>query len=317
MRLLAFLLVLLAAPAAAFDLQGHRGARGLAPENTIPGFATALAVGVSTLELDLALTADGVLVASHDPRLNPDLTRAPDGTWLQGQGPPIRSLTLAALRIYDVGRIRPDSRYARRYPRQRPVDGARIPTLAQVFDLVRDTPVRLNVEPKSRPGGDDAATPDEFARALVAAIRGSGMAGRVTVQSFDWRTLVLLRELAPEIVRVCLTSEGSPNNLGRGWPEPSPWLGGHDLAAHAGSTPHLVRELCPVWSPNFRDLRPAELAAAKALGLSVIPWTVNLPPDMDRLVAWGVDGLITDDPDLARDVLAARGLPLPEPVRPP
>ncbi len=316
MRLLALLFLLAAGPAAAFDLQGHRGARALAPENTLPGFRTALAVGVTTLELDLALTADGVLVVSHDPRLNPDLTRAPDGTFLRGPGPPIRSLTLEALRIYDVGRIRPGSRYAQTYPRQRPVDGARIPTLAEVFDLVRDTPVRLNVEPKSRPGGDDAATPEEFARALVAAIRGSGMAERITVQSFDWRTLVLLRERAPEIVRVCLTSEASPNNLGRGWPEPSPWLAGHDLAAHGGSTPRLVRELCPVWSPNFRDLRPADLAEARALGLAVIPWTVNLPPDMDRLVAAGVDGLITDDPDLARAVLAARGLPLPPPVRP-
>jgi glycerophosphoryl diester phosphodiesterase len=103
----------------AFDLQGHRGARGLAPENTLPAFATALSIGVSTLELDLAMTSDGVLVVSHDRRLNPDHTRGPDGTFLDGEGPAIRSLTLAQLQRYDVGRLKPGTAYAAAFPEQR------------------------------------------------------------------------------------------------------------------------------------------------------------------------------------------------------
>src|SRR3712207_1965239 len=123
--------------AAAFDLQGHRGARGLAPENTLPAFAAALAVGVTTLELACGMTKDGVVVVAHDPVLNPDLARDGEGRYVTPPGVPLASLTLAQLKGYDVGRIRPGSRYAEMFPEQRAVDGARIPTLAEVFALVR------------------------------------------------------------------------------------------------------------------------------------------------------------------------------------
>src|SRR4051794_18770412 len=98
-----------------FDLQGHRGARALFPENTLEGFAAALGIGVGAIELDVATTADGVVVVTHDLRLNPDLVRGPDGAWLAAPGPPVRSLTLAELRHYDVGRLRPGSDYAALY----------------------------------------------------------------------------------------------------------------------------------------------------------------------------------------------------------
>jgi hypothetical protein len=126
-----------AAPVHAFDLQGHRGARGLMPENTLAGFAAALALGVTTLELDLGVTRDGVVVVSHDSLLNPDHTRGPDGAFLQTPGPPIRSLTLATLKRYDVGRLKPGTAYAATFSEQQAVDGATIPTLTEVFDLVR------------------------------------------------------------------------------------------------------------------------------------------------------------------------------------
>src|ERR1700687_3226081 len=103
----------------AFDLQGHRGARGLAPENTLEAFATALKIGVTTLELDLAMTKDGVLVVSHDSVLNPDHTRGPDGKFLAAQGPAIRSLPLAEVKQYDVGRLKPGTTYAATFPEQR------------------------------------------------------------------------------------------------------------------------------------------------------------------------------------------------------
>ncbi|MFN3462333.1 MAG: glycerophosphodiester phosphodiesterase family protein, partial [Oceanibaculum sp.] len=131
------ILALMTVPAPAFDLQGHRGARGLAPENTIPGFETALRIGVTTLELDLAMTKDGELVVSHDSYLNPEHTRGPDGEFLKAQGPAIRSLTFDELQRYDVGRIQPGTAYAARFPAQKGADGVRIPKLTDVFDLVK------------------------------------------------------------------------------------------------------------------------------------------------------------------------------------
>src|SRR6266568_1242254 len=119
--------------ARAFELQGHRGARGLFPENTLDGFTAAVALGVDALELDVAITADDVAVVFHDVRLNPDIVRGPDGAWLEGEGPTIRSLDLAAIGRFDVGRIHPGSRYGAHFPDQAPQDGARIPTLAAVF----------------------------------------------------------------------------------------------------------------------------------------------------------------------------------------
>jgi glycerophosphoryl diester phosphodiesterase len=301
---------------AAFDLQGHRGARGLAPENTLAAFRTALAIGVTTLETDLAVTKDGVLVISHDPFLNPDIVREPDGRWLTAKGPPIRTLSLAELKRYDIGRVDPASRYAKQLPEQKPADGERFPTLVDVFELARANakPVRFNLETKITPGNpDDTVDPATFARLVVAAIRTAELADRVTIQSFDWRTLIEAKKLAPGIPTVCLTME-TPNNdtVQRNARVASPWLGGLDLATVDGSLPKLVAAAgCGTWSPFWRNLTPAELAAAHALKLAVLPWTVNVPADMTALIDMGVDGLITDYPDRLRAVLASKGIALP------
>ena len=317
MRWLIPCLLMLAAPAHAFDLQGHRGARGLAPENTLAAFETALRVGVTTLEFDLAMTADDVLVASHDRRLNPDHTRGPDGKFLEREGPAIRSLTLAELQRYDVGRLKPGSAYAASLPEQQAVDGARIPALTELFDLVQRLGadhVRFNIETKITPtSGADTPNPETFAAAFATAVRAAGLTARVSMQSFDWRTLAALKRIAPDIERVCLTVEAlNFDSIRRGEPGPSPWLAGLDIDEFGGSVPHLVATAgCAAWSPLHRNARPDDVAAAKALGLKVIPWTVNERADMERLIALGVDGIITDYPDRLRAVMAAREMPLP------
>jgi len=314
------LLASLTAQAHAFDSQGHRGARGLAPENTLEAFALALSIGVTTLELDLAMTKDDVLVVSHDRRLNPDHTRGPDGAFLDNAGPAIRSLTFAELQQYDVGRLKPGSTYAKNFPEQKPVDGAHIPRLTDVFDLVKRAGadhVRFNIETKLTPtSGAETPDPEIFAAALAKAIRDAGLAGRATVQSFDWRTLKAMRRIAPEIERVCLTAEAlNFDTIKRGEPGPSPWTAGLDIDDF-GSVPRLVAAAgCAVWSPLYRNAKPDDVAAAKALGLKVIPWTVNERADMERLIALGVDGLITDYPDRLRAVMAAKEMPLPPQVR--
>ena len=321
MRWLIAVLLMLAAPAHAFDPQGHRGARGLAPENTLAAFETALRVGVSTLELDLAMTADDVLVVSHDRRLNPDHTRGPDGKFLDREGPAIRSLTLAELQRYDVGRLKPGTAYAASLPEQRAVDGARIPALTELFDMVKRLGadhVRFNIETKITPtSGADTPDPETFAAAFATAVRAADLTARVSMQSFDWRTLMAMRRIAPEIERVCLTVEAlNFDSIRRGEGGPSPWLAGLDIDDFGGSVPRLVAAAgCAAWSPLYRNARPDDIAAAKALGLKVLPWTVNERADMERLIALGVDGIITDYPDRLRSVMAAREMPLPPAIK--
>ena len=297
------------ASAHAFDLQGHRGTRGLAPENTLVAFQRALALGVTTLETDLAVTRDGALVISHDPVLNPDLVRGPDGKWLPSKGPPIHSLTLEQLRTYDVGRTNPASAYGKQYPEQQPADGQRFPTLKEVFALGAGNKVRFAIETKITPAsGSDTPDPATFAKLVVDAVREAGMTGRVEVLSFDWRTLVEVKKLAPEIRTVCIT-QSTPNfdNATN-----STWTAGLELSRHDGSVPKLVRAAgCNTWSSFFRNLTPATIAEGQSLGLTVLPWTVNDPVDMARLIDWKVDGLITDYPDRARKVMVDKGLPLP------
>jgi glycerophosphoryl diester phosphodiesterase len=301
----------------AFDLQGHRGARGLAPENTLAAFARALALGVTTLELDTLVTADGVVVVSHDARLNPELTRDAQGRWLEAAGPALFALRLEELQRYDVGRARPGSPTALHFPEQAGVDGERVPTLAEVLALVRrsgNATVRLNVETKIDPRFPELSPgPETFAEAVIAVLRAAGVERRATLQSFDWRTLRHAARIAPELGRVCLTiQQGDEDNVQAGRDGAPVTLAGLDVDDFGGSLPRLVRAASgTAWSPFYRDLEATRLAEAHALGLPVVVWTVNDPSEMRRLLDLGVDGIITDYPDRLRAVLAARGWPLP------
>jgi glycerophosphoryl diester phosphodiesterase len=311
---------LAAMPARALDLQGHRGARGLAPENTLEGFAAALGVGVTTLEMDLGVTRDGVVVVVHDQRLNPDLARTADGGWVEPPGPALVDLTLAELKRFDVGRIRPGTSYAARYPEQRAVDGAAIPTLAEVVALVRTAgnhTVHFNLETKLSPLAPELAPdPEAFARAVVEAVQREGIGGRTTIQSFDWRTLHAVQALTPQIALACLTAEQRwLDTVARGRPGPSPWTGGLDVDDFEGDVAALVAAAgCDVWSPHAGDVDQAAVRSAHRHGLRVIVWTVNDPTAMARLIEQGVDGIITDYPDRLRRVMAEQGLALPAPT---
>ena len=312
-----YLLAVFALPALAFDLEGHRGTRGLAPENTLTAFRKALEIGVTTIETDMAVTRDGVIVISHDPFLNPDIVRDKDGRWLAAKGPPIHALTLAELRTYDIGRLNPANPYARQFPEQRASDGERFPELVELFALGKASgkPVRFNIETKITPtsGADvpDAAT---FAKLVVDAVRRAGMAERVTVESFDWRTLVEVKRLAPEIETACLTIQTQNDDTVRQSADggASPWHAGFALRDHGGSLPATVKAAgCAIWSMFWRNLTPKDFAEARTLGLKVLPWTVNDPSEMRRLIDLGVDGIITDYPDRLRAVMADKGMALP------
>jgi glycerophosphoryl diester phosphodiesterase len=309
-------LLLALAPAWAFDLQGHRGARGLAPENTLAGFEAALAIGVNTLELDVVLSAEGVPVISHDPALNPDITRDASGRWLQATGEPIERLTLDELKAWDVGRINPATRYARDFADQVPRDGEQIPTLGALFERVRALgadQARFNIETKLQPGSAViSATPEAFVRAILEVVNDHGMAQRVSLQSFDWRTLQVARRLAPDIPTAFLTAQLPRFNT----VESGDWTLGLRVGAFDTTADLVAAAGGKVWSPHHSNLSQAVLRRSRALGLRVIPWTVNEPADMERLLDWGVDGLITDRPDRLRKVMQQRGMPLPPRVEP-
>jgi glycerophosphoryl diester phosphodiesterase len=309
LKILLALCALSASAAMAFDLQGHRGARGLEPENTLPAFARAIDAGVSTLEFDVGISADGAIVIAHDRRLNPDITRDAAGAWIGAPGPRLRELSLADLKRFDVGAIRPGTAYARSFAAQSARPGTAMPTLAELVALPAAGRLRFNIETKISPlAPDDTRAAPDFARAVIAEIRRLGIADRATLQSFDWRTLAVAAAEAPEIARAYLTTESGAGETvyrGRGV---SPWTG-LDIATHGHSTPRLVAAAGGrIWSPFFRDLEARIVAEAKALGLSVIPWTVNETTDMERLLGWGIDGLITDYPDRAKALLDARGI---------
>jgi glycerophosphoryl diester phosphodiesterase len=273
-------------------------------------------LGVSGLELDCAVTRDAVVVVSHDPELNPDCTRDARGRFLATAGPPIFALTYAQLQSYDVGRLRPGTAYAARFPQQQPVDGERIPRLADVLTLVRTRGrgrVRVAVEVKTFPEQPELTlTPDPFVQALLLDVERTGTAALVVVLAFDWRVLRAAQRLMPQLATAALTEQQPGEDtvrIGSPRPSPSPWLGGLDPGHFDGSITRLVKATgAGTWGPDYLDLNAQLVEQAHALGLRVVPWTVNEPADMERLLAFDVDGMITDRPDVLRALLEKRGM---------
>ncbi len=302
------------APATAarpFDLQAHRGGLGLRPESTLAAFGNALRLGVGTLELDVQITRDGHAVVTHDRRVD---SRKCD---TEHAGRYVKDLTLAQIRTFDCGTPEPP------LPGRVDVPGAGMPLLSEVFDLVhryRATGVKLNVETKVEAGAPDQTAPrEQFVRVVAAEVRRAGLVRQVTVQSFDWGALMLMRRVEPRLPIVALTNR---DFLQTGQPGRSLWLGGLDIDDFGGDPVAAVRSFgADAFSPVYgwprtgggydpyvtRDM----VRRAHRHGIAVVPWTVNEPAVMRDLIGLGVDGLITDHPDRLRAVLAALGRPLP------
>ena len=306
----------------AFDIEAHRGGRALFPENTLVSFANALTMGVDTLELDIGVTRDDAIVVSHERGLNPDLARNADGLYVAPSGIPFVQLRLEDVRKYDVGQLRPGSAYAAQFPDQRAMPGTPIPTLREVIDLVRksgDRHVRLNIETKIDPTHpEESPDPQRFVTLLLDLLAAEKFSDRVMVQSFDWRTLLLVEKLAPAIPTVYLTLQrGSAQTvfLDRA----SEWTAGFNPAEHEGSLPRTIKAAGgAIWSPYFGDVNPALISESHRIGLQVVVWTVNKPEDIARMIDMGVDGIISDHPDVLRRVAGEKGVALPvgSPVTP-
>lgn len=285
---------------AACVVLGHRGALGILPENTLEGLDHLPGIGVAAAEIDLAVTSDGVPVVIHDPVLDPDKTRKPDGSWL-GTGVRVIDLTAAELARLDVGGLRPGSVAAGLFPGQRAVPGARVPTLRDVCGWAAARPgFVLTLELKSDPTAPDLTPrPDEMVAQVLAEVTAAEIADRVILQSFDWRVLVAARGTGVALSGLSHV----PNTV---WPG-SPWLAGHDCGPD-DLADALAGMGAQVWCPFWQDLTPDRLARAHALGLLVHVWTVNEGADIAALAAMGVDGIITDYPARAVEVLSGMGL---------
>src|SRR4051794_33911868 len=281
--ILTAILVSIAGEAMAFDLEAHRGGRALLPENTLPAFANALSMGVDTLELDVGITADGEVVVSHERGLNPDITRDASGAYVAAPGTPFVKLRLEQVRSYDVGQIRPDSPYAKQFPDQRAVPGTRIPTLSELFALVRrsgNTRVRFTIETKIDPNHpDETLDPQAFVTRLLALIEAEKFSDRVMIQSFDWRTLLLVQQRAPKMPTVYLTLQrGSSQTVALD--KATNWTAGFSPTDHGGSLPRTIKAAGGAgWAPHFCGVTPALGSEAPALGLRVVGWAVDKSED--------------------------------------
>lgn len=259
----------------------HRGGAGLKPENTLSAFSAAIARGYDGAELDVQLSADGVVVVHHDFRLNPVLTRFAGG-WLSGQTPAIKDLSYAALQAYDIGRADPGSDYVRSHPKLAPAEGERIPTLDAVLARAKEarSPFELFVELKTSqsPDSGDALVLAEEALAVMESYLD-----RTVFVGFDWRGLKHIKELAPG-ARCWFSTDKLNGDL-------KPILDGIANAKANG------------WFPDYRNATAENVAYARTLGLQVGAWTVNEPGEMKKLVALGLDAICTDRPDLLAGLL--------------
>ena len=249
--------------AASVLVHGHRGARAMRPENTLPAFRYAIEQGVDALELDMAVTKDNVLVVSHDPILEPPVCSGPAASAV------IHTLTLAQVREWDCGKIRNP-----RFATQQTVPGTPMPTLDEVFDLASSGSFDFNIETKifvTHP--EYTPSPREFVRLVLQKIRAHRLEKRVILQSFDFRTLTAMKEAAPEI-RLSALIEGAPRDF---------------VAVGREAKADII-------SPEFAMVTPERVRAAHAAGLQVVPWTANDPKDWEALVAANVDAIISDNP---------------------
>ncbi|MFO7882000.1 MAG: glycerophosphodiester phosphodiesterase [Kosmotogaceae bacterium] len=280
-----------------FDLEGHRGCRGLRPENTLEAFEHALEIGVTTLEMDTVITADRVIVISHDRSLNPQKTRI-DGSFIN-EKILIKDLTYEELSKYDVGVMRSDYDW----PRQKEIPGTKIPRLEDVFILVKeyeevyDRKIMLNIETKISPSvPEESYPPEEFVDMLLELIEEYEMEDRVIIQSFYWKTIMLAKEKNPSIKTAALLSSNTMLS--------TKWLNGLRFASFGFDVGKLVKASgADYFSPRYTDCSDVWIERSHEQGIPVIPWTINDKETMQRFIEKGVDGIITDYPDVLKNLL--------------
>lgn len=267
-----------------FDTQGHRGCRGLMPENTVPAMITALNLGVTTLEMDVVITKDKKVVLSHEPFMNHEIATRPDGEYIDEKDQQqynIFQMNYEEVKAWDVG-VKPHPRF----PRQQKMKAVK-PLLSDLIDSVNQHMMAsrrphpyYNIETKSLPAGDNIfhPAPAEFVELLMGVIKEKQLEEKVIIQSFDFRTLQYLHQHYPAIRTAMLIDEDDKRSL-------------EEQLRALGFTP-------TIFSPHHSLLNPAVIEKCRQKNILVVPWTVNDKPTIERLKEWGVNGVISDYPDL-------------------
>lgn len=292
---------------------GHRGASGLYPENTLAGFERALDIGVDGIELDVLTTADGVLCVHHFYTLKSEIARTPDRKWLDNQSLiPIKSLTFEELQTYDVGRLKPRTKYARKYPDQKAIDGERIPAFHKVFDLLKERGgghTKLWVEIKTSPEQPDMTPPSEHVvRQVLKIVYDENFDSRVIFLSFNWNVLAFVKKIAPQIPTAYISATANwLDNVKIGQPGPSPWMAGIDVDDYQGSIPHSINAAGgEIWCAWSESLTRKEVQTAQDLGIKVFVWIVDSERGIRKFLKMDVDGIITNRPDRAKRILGSK-----------
>jgi glycerophosphoryl diester phosphodiesterase len=282
------------------EIHGHRGARGLFPENSLAAIQGAIEIGCDAIEVDLCVSADNQLVIHHDPILSPYLVKTKFGNWID-PGIKIKDLTLNLIKEFDIGQLNRDSKYGQKFPIQKSIPGSRIPLLSEFVELVTtlQSDVVLNLELKSTPY-DINITPaaDKYVDLVSEALKQHDIISQTFLQSFDWRLPIELKNRFPDLKIGLLTdqqSDGNPQSPIAG--KPSLWSNSLDLAEYEDVATMVKQAGGNVWSVNFRDLRIEDVKSAHQQGIEVYVWTVNDIDDMERMIEFEVDAITTDYPD--------------------
>ena len=288
---------------------GHRGARGILPENSMIGFDFALSTGVNLLEFDVLLSRDAVPVITHNHEFHGSAVRGADGAFLNGVHPRVASLTMAEIERFDIGRLNGATEYGRRFPDQAQMDGVRVPRLSELLNLVSQEKYDdacLMLELKSDPDlARDGEGHERIVAAVCAELLATGMAERTLLHSFDWALLAECRRQAPDMPLSFLTQlEENEHDVG----EDSALLVTPDFSNPDISVPDEVHKAGgSLWCPHFTELGADDLARARSLGLTIAVWTVNEPDDIEAMIDLRVDAIVTDYPGRVQQRLTERG----------
>ena len=325
------------------EVYAHRGARKFSPENTLAAYKTGLAIGTNWVDMDIGISQDGIIIIDHDMWLNPDILRKNGKFWAKDktafyaqlesatggidkniQPYLVKNLSLAQLQEYDAGMLNPDSNYAKYFPQQYQVNGTKMPTLQEIVDYVNkatNQQVKFQIEIKNSPEHPNwTVSAREFAKQLDQFLRKNNLRERVEIQSFDWQPLFELQQLDPQVKTAYLVGFDDVKRMQSSDSyQAGLWSGGKLLKDYNNSIPQMIKALGgSCYEPEDVALTKEDLDEAHRLGLKVVVWgwPEHIGTAFDakltaKLIDWGVDGIITDDPAQLNAMLAARGLRTP------
>ena len=276
-------------------IYGHRGARGVLPENTLESFEYLFENNIRAYETDILISKDNIPVITHDFKLDPSYTKDVDGNWIEDENIKIIDLTYEEILKYDVGTLNKLSRYGRKFINQKSLDNQKIPKLSDLLKLSSDNDfddLLINLEIKSTPIEKGLTpSPEEMVKIVINEVSRSNLSGKIIYSSFDWRILREIKERDPKIPRAHLTS-GAKGKIY----DKSPWLDFTPLHSEV-ELPKLIKALGgSAWHPNYKDVNKEVIEISRNEGLPINVWTVNREQDMLRMIDYGVDGIMTDYP---------------------